>query len=95
MLGLVAVVAIPLIGEYLSFRKDKKDKITYKRFRVFAYSVIYFIAITVVFVVLKDLLLWVESWKVIQWLGAKIAIPARGRCFPLWLSTWASVCCIV
>lgn len=57
MLGLVAVVAIPLIGEYLSFRKDKKDKITYKRFRIFAYSVIYFIAITVVFVVLKDLLL--------------------------------------
>ena len=77
MLGLVAVVAIPLIGEYLSFRKDRKDKITYKRFRILVYSVIYFIAITVVFVVLKDLILWVESWKVIQWLSAKIAIPAR------------------
>lgn len=77
MLGLVAVVAIPLIGEYLSFRKDKKDKITYKRFRIFVYSVIYFIAVTVVFVVLKDLLLWVKGWTPIQWLGAKIAIPAR------------------
>lgn len=77
MLGLVAVVAIPLIGEYLSFRKDKKDKITYKRFRVFVYSVIFFIAVTVVFVVLKDLLLWVKGWSVVQWLSAKIAVPAR------------------
>lgn len=77
LLGLTALVAFPLFAEYLSFRKDKENKITYKRFRIFVYAAVYFIAITVVLVLLKDLLIWVKSWSVMQWLSSKITVSGR------------------
>lgn len=74
---LVALVGAPLFAEYLSFRKDKQDGITHKRFRIFVYSVVFFLVTTVVLVLLKDLLIWIKSWSVMQWLGAKIALSGR------------------
>lgn len=77
MLALVLLVASPLIFEYLSFRKDKKNEITHKRLRVLLFTVLYFIVISIVLIAVKDLLVWIESWKLIKWLANKASIPAR------------------
>ena len=77
MLGLICLMAAPLFLEFLSFRKDKEAGISHKRFRILLYSVVYFILITIVMTLLKDILLWVKSWSFIQWLGMKLTLPSR------------------
>lgn len=77
MIGLVCLMAAPLLLEYLSYKKDREDGLSHKRFRLFVFSVVYFIAITVVMLLLEDLLQWIQSWRVIIWLSNQLAIPAR------------------
>ena len=77
MLGLVCLMFSPIISEYMSFRRDRKNKITHKRFRLVVFSFLYFVAITAVMVLLKDLALWIGSWSAVTWLTNRISIPGR------------------
>ena len=42
MPALVCLMAAPLFLEYLSFRKDRNEGISHKRFRLLAFSVVLF-----------------------------------------------------
>lgn len=77
MLALVALIAVPFLAEYLSFRKDKKNKISYKRFRILVFTVVYAVLVTVALFFLKELLLWLGSLSVVQWVSARLAVPGR------------------
>ena len=78
MLCLVAVMGAPLLAEYLSFLKDKTDSITHKRFRIFVYSVVYFLVVTVLLVLLKDLLILLRiirlSFGMVLWDSLKLIL---------------------
>lgn len=77
MPALVCLMAAPLFLEYLSFRKDRDEGISHKRFRLLAFSVVYFLVITIVMVLLKDLLVWIRGWRFVVWLCNQLAVPAR------------------
>lgn len=77
MIGSVCLAAAPLFFEYRSFRKDKEEKITYKRFRVLVFTAVYFIVVTILMTALKDLLLEIRSWSAIDWICKNLALPDR------------------
>ena len=81
IIALVALMAAPLLVEYFSYRKDKKAGISYKRFRIILYTLVYIIAITVAMYFLKEFFLWVESLSWIQWIVKKLAVSARTNYF--------------
>lgn len=73
----VLLVALPLIIEHRSFKKDKKNKISHKRFRIVIYTVLYVIAVTIGLYVLQDLTSRINSISFVNWLITKIALPSR------------------
>jgi len=77
ILAMVLLMALPFIMEYLTFRSDKKNKITYKRFRIVVYTAIYMLAVTVAMVLLTELFQWLGTIPVIQWLVGKLALTGR------------------
>ncbi len=81
ILGTVALAASPLLIDYLTFRKDKENKISYKRFRIVIYAVIYAIAITLVLYLFKEIRIWFSGLSFIRWLAARISISSRVQYF--------------
>ena len=77
LLAITGLMFSPIIAEYISFTRDRKKGVTHKRFRLFVFSVVYFIAITIVMMALKDLMLWIKSLSVISWLASRVAMPGR------------------
>lgn len=77
MIALVVLVAAPFLAEYLSFRKDRKKKMSYKRFRIVLFTVFYAIAVTVALVFLTKLINWIGSFSLIQWLSARVSFSGR------------------
>ena len=55
ILASVFLMFLPLLLEYLSYRKDCKNGISHKRFRLMAFAFIYSAAVTVVLTVLNEL----------------------------------------
>lgn len=77
MPALVFLMGLPLLLEYLSFRKDREKGISHKRFRLLLFSVVYFLGITIVLLILKDLVQWVSTWRIVTWLCNQLAVSAR------------------
>ena len=77
ILAAIGLMAIPFVMEYKTFCRDKKNKISYKRFRILIYTVIYVVAVTIALYLLKNVILWLGSLPFMQWIGARIAVPAR------------------
>ena len=77
ILAMILLMALPFILEYLTFRSDKKNKITYKRFRVVVYTGIYMLAITIAMVLLTEFMQWLGSTTLVQWLVGKLALTSR------------------
>ena len=77
ILAMVLLMAVPFIVEFFTFRRDKSKKITYKRFRIVIYTVVYIIAITIVLYLLKEFVLWLETLSFVRWIANKIALSAR------------------
>ncbi len=77
ILALCLLMAAPLILEFAAFRGDKDRKISYKRFRILVYSLVYIVAVTVLMYVLKDGLAWLEGQQFVQWLASKLALGSR------------------
>ncbi len=77
ILAMVLLMALPFVMEFFTFRKDKKKKITYKRFRIVVYTAVYIIAVTIALYLLKEFVLWLETLSFIKWLVKKIALSHR------------------
>lgn len=81
IIGLVVLMAAPLIAGYFSFKRDKKKGISYKRLRVMIFALVYGIVITLVMYLLKEFLLWLQTLSFVQWLAAKVSISGRTAYF--------------
>ena len=77
IIATILLMAAPLAMEFLTFRRDKIKKISYKRFRIIVYTFIYIIAVTIGLYLLKEIYLWVESLPFVQWISQKIAFSVR------------------
>lgn len=77
ILAAVLVMVAPIAMEFYTLRRDKKKKITYKRFRIVIYTVVYVVAITAALFLLKEFVLWLETLSFIQWVSNKIALSSR------------------
>ena len=77
ILASVILMAAPFLFEAFTFSRDKEKKISYKRFRMVIYTLVYVIVITVALYLLKEIVLWLESLSFIKWISQKIALPAR------------------
>lgn len=77
ILAAIILMVAPFALEFYTFRRDKEKKITYKRFRVVVYTVVYFIVITAALYLLKEFILWLESLSFIQWITSRIAVSNR------------------
>lgn len=73
----VFVMLFPLLSEYLSYKRDREEGITHKRFRLMLFAFIYCAVLTVVMVFAKELIDWIESWRIVVWLARKIAVSKR------------------
>lgn len=73
----VVIVSLPLVFEYITFRRDRKNKIAHKRFRLFLFAIVYAIVITVILAVSHGLLHWVMHLSFIVWLTKKISFLDR------------------
>ena len=77
ILLLAFLPSVPLVFEYMSFRKDKENGISHRRLRMVVFSVIYVIAVTVFFLIQQQFLNWVSSLAFVQWLVSKLAVSDR------------------
>ena len=77
ILASVIVMAAPFLLEFGTFASDRKKKISYKRFRVVVYTLIYVIGVTIALYLLKEFILWLESLSAVKWLVQKIALSSR------------------
>lgn len=77
MLASVFVMMLPLLLEYLSYKRDCENGISHKRFRLMIFGLVYCAVITVVMVFLQELIAWIGSWSWVNWLVNKTSVPAR------------------
>ena len=68
---------IPLILEYIQFKRDVKKGISSKRLRLLVFLIIYVIILTVLFMLQRDILDWIASLSFVQWLASKLAVLSR------------------
>lgn len=71
------LMAMPFVLEFCVFLRDKEKKISYKRFRVVIYTVIYIIGITAAMYLLKETILWLEGLSAVKWLVSTFALSGR------------------
>lgn len=76
-LASVFLMLSPLLSEYLSYKRDCESGISHKRFRLLLFAFLYCAVITIVMVFAKELIDWIESWKIVVWLARKIAVSKR------------------
>lgn len=77
IIAMILLMALPFIVEFVTFRRDKDKKITYKRFRIVVYTAVYVIGITVALFLLKEFILWLETLSFIQWIVTNLALSNR------------------
>ncbi len=77
ILAMILLMVAPFALEFFTFRRDKEKKITYKRFRIVLYTLVYVILITIALFLLKELMLWLETTSFIQWIVSKVALSSR------------------
>ncbi len=66
ILAAIAIMAFPLFVEYRRFKNNAKKGISYKRFRIIVFTLVYIIAVTLALRIVKDLLIWFESLEFIK-----------------------------
>ncbi|MCD7784341.1 MAG: hypothetical protein LUH18_01950 [Oscillospiraceae bacterium] len=74
ILAATLLMAAPFLMEYQTFKHDKKKKISYKRFRIVVYTIIYAIAVTILLAVLTDIYAWFRNLSWVTWLADRLAI---------------------
>lgn len=77
MLGAVFIMMLPLLLEYLSYKRDCETGISHKRFRLTVFSLLYSIAITVTLIFINDIIAMISSWQWVSWIVNKLAVPRR------------------
>ncbi len=77
MLASVFVMMLPLLLEYLSYRRDCATGISHKRFRLMVFALFYCVAVTAAIILLQELIAWVGSWSWVSWLANKLSVPDR------------------
>ena len=77
ILAMVLFMALPFLIEFYTFRSDKNKKISYKRFRVVIYTVVYAIAATLILYLFKEVFLLAGSFPFVKWLVTKVALSNR------------------
>ncbi len=75
--AILLVMATPFLMEWATYTSDKENKISYKRFRVVVFTLIYVIGITIAMYLTKELFNWIGSWRLVQWLLTHAAIKGR------------------
>lgn len=81
ILAMVLLMALPFIVEFVTFRRDKSKKISYKRFRIVAYTGVYTTVITFALYFLKEVILWAEVQPFVQRLASQIALSDKSAYF--------------
>ncbi len=85
ILATVIIMAAPFLLEIFTYKRDKENKISYKRFRVLIFTVIYVIGVTIALFFVKKLLDSIAALSFVQWIINKVAISHRllysGRVF--------------
>lgn len=74
VLAVLVLLVAPIGIEFLIFKKDKEEKISYKRFKTVVFTLVYFVGVTVALFFLKELILWIESLSFVEWIAKTIAI---------------------
>lgn len=77
MLAMSLFVAAPFVWEYITFRLDKKKKLTHKRFRMVLYTAVFLIVCTFCLSFYESILSWFENISYVQWLVRRLAPPER------------------
>ena len=77
ILASIVVMALPFLFGAIAFKLDSAGKVSFRRFGVFLFSVIYVVAITIVLFLFKELNLWFESLDFVKWLSSKFAFDGR------------------
>ncbi len=77
MLGAVTIAFLPLLIDYVSFRKDVKKGISYKRFRLVIYTLVYTVAVTLALYFFKEIWAWLSGLSFVAWLANKISVSSR------------------
>lgn len=75
--GFIALMFAPLAGIWSSFKVDRDKKNAHKRFRLVVFSAIYFLAISVLLIFIRDFMEWVKTWEIVRWLASHIGLPDR------------------
>ena len=70
-------ICLPFLLEYLTFVKDQKRKISYKRFRMVAFAFAYCFALTIIICVFSQILQFVSTLPIVSWIVGKLS--ANGR----------------
>ena len=73
----VALMAFPFFLDYFLNKEDEEKKISYKRFRIVVFTLVYIIAMTVTLYLLKDVLADIQNWQWVQSLAKKLALTNR------------------
>ena len=73
ILVIAFVAALPLLIEYLSYRRDVRNKISSKRFRIAVFSVVYAIGITVALYYLHDAVAKISLLGFVQRIAGRIS----------------------
>ena len=68
----VFCMVLPFLLNKAARDKDRKNKISYKYFRILIFSVVYAIAATVAVALLKDLYQWIASLRFVQCLNLQM-----------------------
>lgn len=77
ILALVLLMSAPFAIEFYSFRKDKDNKISYKRLRILLCTFGYICVVTLILYLFKEIGLWLQSLAFVQWIAQKLAFSTR------------------
>lgn len=81
ILALTALAFAPLAIEYLSFKADKAQKISHKRFRIVLAVLVYVVILTLSMHVFDDVFAKIGELNFMVWLTGKLSVPARAAYF--------------
>lgn len=74
---LLFLMALPFLIEFWGYKKEDEEKVSYKRFRLLLYTVLYTLVITVLLFILKEVGVWFKGLSLVKKLAAAVSIPSR------------------
>ncbi len=77
ILAALVLMAFPFLLEAITYKLDAANKISYKRFRLVVFTLLYVTVVTVVLFLFKELFLWFESTALVKWMASSFAVDAR------------------